>query len=87
MGKKTFVNEDKDKRLKTQRETIITLRREIKKLERQVRELEKKLNPAPKEEKQVRTPKATKLSPEQEREAARERWAKWRAALGTKDEE
>ncbi len=66
-------SEDKDKhRLKAQRETIIRQEREIKLLKQQIRSLEKALN-RPEKEPKALPPK--KLTPEEEREATRKKFA------------
>lgn len=71
---KKFVSDDKDKhRLKAQRETIIRLEREIKLLKQQIRALEKALNKPSKEDAPVIKPK--KLTPAEEKEAVRAKFA------------
>lgn len=71
---KKFVSNDKDQhRLKAQREKIIELQREIKLLEQKIRTLEKALNRPEKEA--VPVIKKVKLTPAEEREATRKKFA------------
>lgn len=85
---KKFVSDDKDReRLKAQRETILKQDREIKLLKQQIKTLEKALNRPPKEEAPEKAPPPKKLTPEEEREAVRKKWADWRAKnLSTSEE-
>lgn len=77
---KKFVSNDKDQhRLKSQRETIIKLEREIKLLKQQIRTLEKALNRPSKDDAPVVVEKPKKLTPAEEREATRKKFAEWRA--------
>jgi len=75
---KKFVADDKDReRLKAQRETILKLQHEIKLLKLQVKSLEKSLNRPPSEEKSAPVVKPKKLTPAEEKEAARKKFADW----------
>lgn len=82
---KKFIADDKDReRLKAQRDTIIRQEREIKLLKQQIRTLEKALNRPAKEAGSSETnvpviEKPKKLTPAEEREATRKRFAEWRA--------
>lgn len=72
---KKFVADDKDReRLKAQRETIIRLEREIKLLKLQIRALEKALNRPSKDDVPVLI-KPKKLTPAEEKEAVRAKFA------------
>lgn len=82
---KKFVSNDKDQhRLKAQRETIIKLEREVKLLKQQIRTLEKALNRPPKEEVPV-VEKPKKLTPAEEREAVRKKFANFGKTVPPED--
>lgn len=85
-GHKEFREENKDKiKIKSQHEEIVALEREIAQLKEMIKQLKgtKEDVIVPKKEKKIAPPK---LTPEQEKEETRKKFAEWRKNMGKKDE-